>query len=265
MTARSRAAAFKDVARQEHERCDWVTLRAVTAYRQSEGVELGPLVVDARPNRGPATALMVLFLFIGLIIDVSALASPPTSFERWLVVIIFGVVFPALGLLGRFGRQPDAVRIHEQGFVSGPHAVRWEDIVEIVTKRHVAGNRTQKRSSLDVHTIKTKDGRTLDLRFGFVDNDAVLRQLHERTREHLLRATKLPAKFGAVNVDDTGVRTEFASLGWSQISRAALDGPASQVIVRGPGSAFIELPLHEVPNAHVMCALVNQRATAPTA
>jgi len=234
----------------------------VTAYRGAEGPELGPLIEDVRPNRGPVTALLVLFLFIGLIIDLSAIATPPASFDRWLVVVLFGVLAPVLALLARFGRQPDPLRIHELGFVSGAHAVRWDDVVELTTKRYVAGDRTVQRSTLDVHTLRTRDGRTIELRFAFPNNDAVLQHFHARTREHLLSSTTLPAKFGVISVDESGVRTEFASLGWSQISRAALDGPASQVIVRGPGSAWIEAPLHEVPNAHVMCALVNARAAA---
>jgi hypothetical protein len=235
---------------------------AVSAYRGAEGPELGPLVEDVRPNRGPLTALLVLFLFIALIIDVSAIASRPTSFERWLTVLVFGIVVPVLVLIARFGRQPDPIRIHQQGFASGAHAVRWDDVLELRTKRHVAGRRTQLRSSLDINTLRTKSGQTIELRFGFTDNDSVLRQLQERTREHLLAATTLPATFGVIIVDDAGVRTDVTTLGWPQVTRAALEGPDSRVVIRGPGSAWIEAPLHEVPNAHVLVALVNKRAAA---
>jgi hypothetical protein len=233
----------------------------VSAYRGAEAPDLGPLVEDVRPNRGAVTALLVLFLVIAFIIDASALASRPDNVERWMVVVLFGVVAPALALLARFGRQPDAIRIHQLGFVSGPHAVRWDDVVEIRTRRHIAGKRNQVRSVLDLHTIRTANA-TIELRFAFADNDAVLRQLHERTREHLVRETALPATFGTITVDESGVRTEFASLAWSQISRAALDPTTGNVIVRGPGSAWIESPVAEVPNVHVLCALVNARATA---
>jgi hypothetical protein len=237
----------------------------MSAYRGPSQPELGALVEDARPNRGPLIALSVLFLFIALIIDVSAFATPPTTTERWLTIVLFGVLAPVLALVALFGRKPDALRVHELGFVSGTHAVRFDDVVEMRTQRYVAGNRRQMRSTLDRYTFKTKSGETFELRLAFPNNDAVLGLLQERMRPHLIASTSLPAKFGPVTVDDAGVRTEFASLKWSEIERASFDGPASQVVIRGPGSAWIELPLHEVPNAHVLTALVNQRVTAGAA
>ena len=231
----------------------------MSAYRGAAEPDLGALIEDARPNRGPLNALLVLFLFVALIIDVSALATPPTSIERWMTIILFGVAAPGLVLLARFGRQPDSIRIHELGFFAGGRAVRWDDVVELRTQRYVAGRRGQLRSTLDRLTVRTRAGETFELRFAFGNNDAVLAQLHERTRQHLLAATTLPATFGGVTVDESGVRTEFASLRWPEIESATFDGPASQVVIRGTGSGFIEFPLHEVPNAHVLVAIVKQK------
>jgi hypothetical protein len=234
----------------------------MSAYRGAIAPELGPLIEEARPSRWPLTALTALFVFVAVIIDASALASPPNNIERWMTVILFGIAVPALVLFARFGRQPDSIRIHQLGFVARNHAVRWDELVELRTKRFIGGRNGTYRSVLDRHRLRLRNGEQLDLRFAFANNDAVLDHMRERTREPLLRETTLPAKFGAITVDEQGVRTEFASLNWSQIDRAGFDGPLANVVVRGPGSAWIELPLDEVPNAHVLCAIVNQRAAA---
>jgi hypothetical protein len=234
----------------------------MSGYRAAAGDELGPLVEEVRPPRVAIRVILVCLLAIGLLADLGALLSPPKGVDGWLTLILIGVAFPVAALVGLFGRQADAVRLHEHGFVARGRAVRWDDVVELRTKRFVAGRNGRYRSTLDRYTIHLKNGETLDLRFAFANNDAVLEHIRERTREHLLRAAMLPITFGAITVDDAGVRTEFTNLTWSQIARAGFDGAMHNVVIRGPGSAWIEVPLHEVPNAHVLCAMVNARATA---
>src|SRR5688500_15491372 len=123
----------------------------MTAYRGDAGPELGAVVDERRPNRGPLTAFLVLSLFLALIIDASALSSRPTTADRWLVVILFCIAMPGLALFARFGRQPDSLRIHQHGFVAGKHAIRWDDVTEVRTHRYVSGRRTQVRSTLDCY------------------------------------------------------------------------------------------------------------------
>lgn len=233
----------------------------MSSYREPAPDALGPVLDEARPSRGPLIALSVLFLFIALIIDVSALASPPTSVDRWMTIVVFGIAAPAFALLALFGRRADAVRVHEQGMVVGARAVRWDEIVEVRTKRYPGTTRSTRRpaSVLDHYTIRTRGGETLDLRFAFPNNDAILDHIHERTREPLRRAASLPATFGPITADERGVRSELASLSWSEITGASLEGPLRSVVIRGTGAGWLEYPLAEVPNAHVLLALVKER------
>lgn len=235
-------------------------MAAMSAYRATGENELGPLIVEAHPRR--TRALFWALLAIGLLADLGALLSRPKGVDGWMTVLFLGVAFPVVALLGLFGRQADSVRLHELGFVARGRAVRWDDVIELRTERSIAGRNGRYRAVLDRYTVRLKNGETLDLRFAFANNDAILDHIRDRTREHLLRGAAPPMTFGPVTLDDTGVRTEFTSLSWSQIARAGFDGAAHNVVIRGPGSAWIEVPLQEVPNAHVLCAMVNARATA---
>ncbi|MBI2388189.1 MAG: hypothetical protein HYV09_01120 [Deltaproteobacteria bacterium] len=243
------------------------------AYRTPEPKELGPLLGDFRPRNAGRIVASILLLLIGAMVDLGAIVSGQMSWNGWIVVAVWGVVFPAVGLLMLFGRKPDRVRVHELALVSGEGrgevTTSWTDVVELRTRRHLGGRRQHLSAVLDRHFVRTRDGGVHELRCALVDLEALLELLRARTIEPLLTDAREridrgeTVSFGALSLDADGVRTADGALGWPSIEEVAFEGPAQSVAIKGRAGKWLEAPLDEVPNAHVLRALSRERLAVP--
>lgn len=247
-------------------------------YRTPERQEPGPLLADFRPRNAGRIVAAIALLLIGLMVDLGAIASGGVSGTGWMVVLVWGVAFPAVGLLMLFGRKPDRVRVHEHALVTGEGrgevVTSWSDVVELRTRRHLGGRRQNVRAVLDRHFLRTRDGASREVRCALVDLEALLRLLRARTIEPLLTGAREqlarlePGEklaFGALSLDDAGVRSADGALDWSSIEDVAFDGPAQSVVIKGRDGKWLESPLDDVPNAHVLHALAHERLAAARA
>jgi hypothetical protein len=230
----------------------------VSAYRSAGGPLLGALLEDIKPPRGVRLPLYGL-IGLGGAIDVGALLSKP-SFDGWLVVAFAGILMPFVCVLGLLGNKYPRIRIYEEGLIVGEDALaRWDDIVEIVTTRVVAGRRSS--AVMDLHALRLASGSSIDA----IDRtNVLLAHLRKRTRDRLLTDARQklaagPLTFGRITVDAEAVFTDVSRIQWGSIEGAHFDGPLDSVVVHGPRGAWIEAPLHEVPNAHVLIELVKER------
>ncbi len=234
----------------------------MSAYREPTAPPLGPLIEDVRK---PAAQRYVLWIpiVIGVVIDLSALVSRPHG-EGWLIVALMGILAPSLAILGLLTSRAYRVRIHEDGLVVGDGArarsARWEDIRETLMRPTVS--RRNQLAALHFFRLVLADGSSLE----FLGAIALRDYIHTRTRTRLMESAKKQlvegeVRFGEVVVDASGVRRAETRLGWASIARATSDGQTHSIVIRGPGSSWIEAPIAEVPNTHVLIDLVNERAT----
>lgn len=235
----------------------------MSAYREA-APELGPLLQEFKPSRLGIRALFGFMIGFGLLVDGSALIVGLSAMGGPLPLLFLGAVVPGLGVLGLTSTGPDLLRVHQNGLVVGQReVVLYDQILEVSTLRILSQSRGQATPIADRHFLRTSDGRVVEVRcFGAGLVESVLDHIRGATRERLVHDAreKQSLQFGELTMDDSGVRTEDASLSWSSISGASFE--AASVIIRGPGSAWIELDLDKVPNAHVLVALVNERARA---
>ena len=238
----------------------------MSAYRAPDPTSLGALIEDDPPSKVQRYALWAPIV-LGVIIDLNALISRPHG-EGWFVVALGGILFPGFAVLGLLTSKAHRVRIYDDGLVVGEgaraRASRWDEIGEIYLRPT-----TSRRNTLAQHhflRLRLADGTS----FEFLGELAMRDHIHRHTRARLLEAaeqqlTAGEVRFGEVVVDQTGVRTPATSLAWSSIARASVDGQTQSVVIRGPGAAWIETPIRELPNTHVLMELVNARATAAEA
>lgn len=233
----------------------------MSAYRSAEPTTLGPLIAEHQPTGVGRILVPIVVVVIGLLIDLAAFGSPPRTFNHWAIVLVFGVLAPVFGLLTLFGRQPDTVRVHELGIVTGSWVLPWTEIAELKVRRYVGGRRTT-TNVLDRYWLRTRGGETVELRCGNVDLDALLATMRKGTLEPLLAEARSTLEsggkltFGKLTWDGATLASPDSSIARASIDSATFEGLDHAVVVKGRGSAWIELPLEDVPNAHVLLALL---------
>jgi len=233
----------------------------MSAYRSEATPALGALIADHRPRSFGRIAISIFFLLVAIVIDLASLASPPHGVNQWLILILWGILAPAIALLSLFGRKPEHVRIHEHALVVGARIVPWDELVELRTHRYLAGRRTLK-PVLDRHYLRTRDGQSLEVRCGLVDLDGLLEQMRARTLERMLSearerlAAGETVAFGKLSLDGTSIRTADTTLPRASIESISFEGPGQTLTIKGKGSAWLEAPLEDVGNPHVLLALL---------
>lgn len=236
----------------------------MSAYRAAEAPALGPLIADYRPRSLPRILVAILFILIGAFTLLGAVASPPHGVRHWLIVLVWGGLFPAAGLLALFGRKPDRVRIHELAVVIGDRVVPWDDVVAIRTHRYLSTRGRPIRPVLDRHYFSTRDGQLFEARCSMVDLDGLLAQLRARTLEPLVAAARLrldageTLTFGELTLTPDAVGSSGVSIPRASVESATFEGLDQNVTIKGKGSAWLEAPLKDVPNAHVLLALCSR-------
>ncbi len=232
------------------------------AYREAE-TDLGPLLQEFRARRVAPRVLFGSIFAGGAILDVVAGVSGVAAVGGPWPIVLLGVAFPALAAFGFLSTSGSTLRLHTRGFVIDGQEVAYEQVVELVTHRVNAQQNGQTTPWGDRHSIKVSDGRRVEVKWYGAEIDAILGELRVRTLPTLLSAAREGleegVRFGEITVDARGVRTEYTALAWSSITAASFDPLGPTVVVRGHGSGWLELKLEEVPNAHVLVALVNER------
>lgn len=170
-----------------------------------------------------------------------------------------------------FDRASDGLRFHDDGVVIVRHdetteLIRWDSIVEVCTIAH--GRDCEEyvlRTNRSTHRVRlTRPG-----------SDIARARLHEATLARLLAAAHAELREGSVSfgplvVDVVGIRTEFTDLRWHRIADVRAQQLAGKagigLVVHGRDGTWIELPLRDVPNEHVLIALSRElRAGDPYA
>jgi len=169
-----------------------------------------------------------------------------------------------------FDRDGDTLRFHHDGvvIVRGPSTerVRWESVVEIRT--------SALHRDLERYVVRTTDNQTHVIELKRPDSAISRAQLHDPTLGRLLGDARAAlasgsARFGPIVVDGAGIRTDLADLRWHRIADIRpqqLGRRESVLVILGRDHTWIELPLHDVPNVHVLIALFRElRAADPYA
>jgi hypothetical protein len=237
----------------------------VSAYRDASP-ELGPLLQELRPQLWVARSLFGVMIGTGALVDLIAIIGGASLVGGSWPIVILGAVVPGLGVLGLVSKKPERLRLHAAGLIVGEgsraQTVLYDQISELRTFR-VMTQDDRPRALADRHSLRLTDGRTVEIRYWGAALETIAKHLRAVTRERRLREARenldAGVRFGEITVGAAGVRTEFAELTWSSIVEASLETATPTVVVRGKGSGWIELKLEEVPNAHVLVALVNER------
>jgi len=156
------------------------------------------------------------------------------------------------------GPEADDLRFHERGVAivrpSRTERVRWDELREL---------RTLTRSpDLEHYRLVTRRGETHEIRIAMPSAVTAFTWLHTPTLKHLLAAALAslqegPVRFGSVLADERGLRSTFAELRWERIAEIAIQPDGDRLVVRGRDETWMEFPLADVPNPHVLIALTS--------
>ena len=156
------------------------------------------------------------------------------------------------------GPEAADLRFHERGVAivrpARTERVRWDEIREL---------RTLTRSpDLEHYRLVTRGEETHEVRIAMPSAVTAFAALHAPTLKHLLAAALAalqegPVRFGAVLADERGLHSAFAELRWERIAEIAIQPDGDRLVVRGRDETWMEFPLADVPNPHVLIALAS--------
>lgn len=139
--------------------------------------------------------------------------------------------------------------------------MRWDEVEEVLRTHYEQSQGLTLRSPVQL-TLKAKDGRTwiFDER---VSHLRELRMLVEgRTLKHLFQSAReaydagKTVMFGVVNIKQDGVAVGNTMFPWDIVQEATAERGRLTFVGRDQGKALGYVDLAQVPNAHVLVALV---------
>jgi len=180
------------------------------------------------------------------------------------LALTLGIVF---WVLGTYRSRGTRVLLFPRGLVRLQHGAaavcRWED-VQKVTHEMNTGSREKKLVPRHRFVVACRDGTTLD--FQHIPKTRELgERIQEATLKHLMPLalqvyqTGKPVKFGPLTVSREGVGNGKETVPWVDVKDVQIDKHGQLVFTtQGRWLSFAKVPVEEIPNVHVLLALVRQ-------
>lgn len=225
---------------------------------------------EFRPGRGGVRLRLGVggtLAGVGLLTDVLAASAVQ---PYWGMVALLGVLFPAVGaamLVGSYRERGLRFEVFEDGIVEHrggkQRRVRWEDVVSITSDVRQANRRGDREKASERHVLHSRTGIELVFTTGVDDLTELLGLLRTRTLPFLLPAAlqKIDSgdevAFGEFNVSKAGIRTDYQTAGWNEIEGMDVVDDY-QLVIKGKGATWMETRMVNVPNMHVLFAVVEE-------
>jgi hypothetical protein len=243
----------------------------VSAYREPEEAPLGERVGEFRTAKTAARVRIGLggaLTTVGLLTDVLAVTAGHAAFG---VVAVLGALFPAAGvamLVSSYRDRGHRFEAYEDGLVEHrggkTRRLRWEDVVSVTSDLRPRDRRNpQAVAPNQRHTIRARTGHELVFTDAIANCNFLLALVREKTLRHLLpwAQAQIDAgeviEFGEFRASRAGISTEYQSIGWAQIEGTDVVDDF-EVVIKGRGSTWMETRMVNVPNMHVLFALVDR-------
>jgi len=154
----------------------------MAAYRTPEGRDPGRLIQDFRPSDRPRVVAAIVLTFAAAL-GLFSIVWPPRTPGH--VALLVAALFLSLVVLVQAIARPPRVRIFEEGVaLTGrrDEFVAWSSVAAL----HIAhGAPSPRRDTVAAVSLHLKGGTKVTFTLALADNEAVIAELRERTREHL--------------------------------------------------------------------------------
>jgi hypothetical protein len=182
-------------------------------------------------------------------------------------LILMGVMLSVRALRNRGLR----VLIFPEGLVrlwkEDAQALFWDE-VDKLWKKKSQGHWARAWQGALIVKIQRNDGSSIEFDDSLPQLDKLSDILHRQTLPHLLPgaieayASGQSLDFGKLRVDRAGLKNETDVIRWSDIQEIKVGDDQLSVYKKGKWSRWCQTPVAEIPNAHVLRALLVQ--SAPT-